>query len=103
MMSFGPGGRARVATRRLLLIARDALRTKPTAGTHWSCRTMAEATGIPKSMIHRVWLAFGLQPHRQRTFKLSTDPFFVEKVRDIVGTHPRRSCCVWMRKLKSRR
>jgi putative transposase len=48
---------------------------------------MAEATGIPKSMIHRVWLAFGLQPHRQRTFKLSTDPFFVEKVRDIVGLY----------------
>lgn len=48
---------------------------------------MAEATGIPKSMIHRVWQAFGLQPHRQRTFKLSTDPFFVEKVRDIVGLY----------------
>jgi putative transposase len=63
------------------------LRTKPTAGTHWSCRTMAEATGIPKSLIHRVWLAFGLQPHRQRTFKLSTDPFFVEKVRAIVGLY----------------
>jgi putative transposase len=63
------------------------LRTKPTASTHWSCRTMAEATGIPKSLIHRVWQAFGLQPHRQRTFKLSTDPFFVEKVRDIVGLY----------------
>lgn len=63
------------------------LRTKPVASTQWSCRTMAEATGIPKSTIHRVWQAFGLQPHRQRTFKLSTDPFFVEKVRDIVGRY----------------
>lgn len=48
---------------------------------------MAEATGIPKSLVHRVWRAFGLPPHRPRTFKLSTDPFFVEKVRDIVGLY----------------
>ena len=68
-------------------LIQTTLRTKPEAHTQWSCRTLEETTGIPKSTIHRVWQAFGLQPHRQRTFKLSTDPFFVEKVRDIVGLY----------------
>lgn len=68
-------------------LVQKTLRTKPVASTQWSCRTMGDATGISKSTVHRVWQAFGLQPHRQRTFKLSTDPFFVEKVRDIVGLY----------------
>ena len=68
-------------------LVRRTVCTKPKASTHWSCRTMATATGLSKSMVHRVWQAFGLQPHRQRTFKLSTDPFFVEKVRDIAGLY----------------
>lgn len=68
-------------------LVRRTLRTRPKVSTHWSCRTMAAATGLSKSMVHRVWQAFGLQPHRQRTFKLSTDPFFVEKVRDIAGLY----------------
>lgn len=68
-------------------LVQKTLHTKPAAGTHWSCRAMEQATGISKSTVHRVWQAFGLQPHRQRTFKLSTDPFFVEKVRDIVGLY----------------
>ncbi len=48
---------------------------------------MAEQTRISKSTVHRIWQIFGLEPHRQRHFKLSTDPFFVEKVRDIVGLY----------------
>ena len=48
---------------------------------------MAEATGLSKSTVHRVWTAFNLQPHRQKHFKLSTDPFFTEKVCDIVGLY----------------
>jgi hypothetical protein len=52
--------------------------------THWSLRSMAEAVGYEPSTIHRIWKAFGLQPHCSETFKLSTNPFFVEKVRDIV-------------------
>ena len=48
---------------------------------------MAEATGVSKSTVQRVWTAFHLQPHRQKHFQLSTDPFFVEKVRDIVGLY----------------
>ena len=68
-------------------LIKRTLETKPEGATHWSCRTMAEATGISKSTVQRVWNAFGLQPHRQRHFKLSTDPFFVEKLRDVVGLY----------------
>ena len=68
------------------LIART-LQTKPPKGTHWSCRSMAEATELSKSTVQRIWSTFGVQPHRQKHFKISTDPFFVEKVRDIVGLY----------------
>jgi putative transposase len=68
------------------LIAKT-LATKPEAGTHWSVRTMAGETGLSKSTVHRLFQLFGLQPHRSRSFKLSTDPFFVEKLRDIVGLY----------------
>ena len=66
---------------------RKTLEETPTDATHWSLRSMAKATGYAPSTIHRIWQAFGLQPHRSETFKLSTDPFFVEKVRDIVGLY----------------
>src|SRR5258708_13120743 len=55
--------------------------------SHWSIRQIADETGVSKSTVHRIWQAFGLQPHRQKQFKLSSDPFFVEKVRDIVGLY----------------
>src|SRR5205823_11174218 len=54
---------------------------------HWSLRQVARHTQLSKSTVHRIWQAFGLQPHRQRHFKLSKDPFFVEKVRDIAGLY----------------
>ena len=60
---------------------------KPEEETHWSTRSLAEQTGLSKSTIQRVWKAFGLQPHRQKYFKLSNDPFFIEKVYDIVGLY----------------
>jgi transposase len=63
------------------------LESKPKAATHWSTRTMAAATGMSQSAISRIWRAFGLQPHKADTFKLSTDPYFVEKVRDVVGLY----------------
>lgn len=63
------------------------LESKPEAATHWSTRGMAEATGLSQSAVVRIWRAFGLQPHRAGTFKLSTDPLFVEKVRDVVGLY----------------
>jgi putative transposase len=64
-----------------------ALHTKPVAATQWSVRSFAQATKVSPSMAHRLFKLFGLQPHRQQSFKLSTDPFFVEKVRDIVGLY----------------
>lgn len=63
------------------------LETRPQHTTHWSTRTMAEASGLNQNAIVRIWRAFGLKPHLQENFKLSTDPFFVEKVRDIVGLY----------------
>jgi len=63
------------------------LESKPSAATHWSTRNMAKASGLSQSAIVRIWHAFGLQPQRSETFKLSTDPFFVEKVRDVVGLY----------------
>ena len=64
-----------------------ALDERPAEGTHWSVRSYAQASGVSKSTVHRYFKLFGIQPHRTRTFKLSTDPFFVEKVRDIVGLY----------------
>jgi len=61
--------------------------SKPANATHWSTRGMAQATGLSQTAISRIWRAFGLQPHRADTFKLSTDPYFVEKVRDVVGLY----------------
>ena len=61
------------------------LETKPKDATHWSTRSMAAATGMTQNAIHRIWKAFALQPHRTTTFKLSKDPQFIEKVRDVVG------------------
>jgi transposase len=63
------------------------LETKPKAATHWSTRTMAQAEGLSQSAVGRIWRAFGLKPHLAETFKLSTDPYFVEKVRDVVGLY----------------
>ena len=63
------------------------LEQTPPDGTHWSLRSMARASGYAPSTIHRIWRAFGLQPHRSETFKLSADPLFVDKVRDIVGLY----------------
>lgn len=63
------------------------LETKPTDATHWSTRSMARRAGLSQSAVSRIWRAFALQPHRQGVFKLSTDPLFIEKVRDIVGLY----------------
>jgi putative transposase len=82
-----PGGPRRLRDEQIAALIRKTLKTTPKGGTHWTCRALAAETRLSKSTIHRVWTAFGLQPHRQKHFKLSTDPFFVEKVRDIVGLY----------------
>ena len=63
------------------------LEETPADATHWSTRSMAKATGMSQSAVSRIWRAFGLKPHLVDTFKLSPDPLFVEKVRDIVGLY----------------
>ena len=63
------------------------LESLPADATHWSSRGMAKASGISVTSVQRIWRAFGLQPHRMETFKLSTDPDFVTKVRDVVGLY----------------
>ena len=63
------------------------LETTPPDATHWSTRSMAEQLGLSQSMVSRVWRAFGLAPHKQDSWKLSKDPLFVEKVRDVVGLY----------------
>jgi len=66
---------------------RTTLESRPKDATHWSTRSLARKLGLSQSTVSRMWRAFGLQPHRVETFKLSTDPLFVEKVRDIAGLY----------------
>ncbi len=82
-----PGRPRSISDERVAGLIRRTLQTKPRDGTHWSVRQMAAQSRLAKSTVHRIWQALGVQPHRQRHFKLSNDPFFVEKVRDIVGLY----------------
>jgi transposase len=63
------------------------LESAPRNATHWSTRSLADAIGLSRASVHRIWKAFALQPHRTETFKLSKDPLFIDKVRDIVGLY----------------
>jgi len=82
-----PGRPRSISDETVAMLVRKTLQTKPKDGTHWTIRSAAKDTKLSRPTVHRIWQAFGLQPHRQRHFKLSTDPFFVEKVRDIVGLY----------------
>jgi transposase len=82
-----PGAPRKVSDEEIEAVITRTLETKPKTATHWSTRGMAEATGLSQSTISRVWRAFGLKPHRSDTFKLSNDPYVVEKVRDVVGLY----------------
>jgi putative transposase len=83
-----PPGRPRsLADEQVAKLMRRALSTKPKDATHWSVRTFAKSSGISKSEVQRYFALFGIQPHRSKSFKLSNDAFFVEKVRDIVGLY----------------
>ena len=72
---------------RIEAVITKTLESLPSDATHWSSRGMARASGLSTSTVQRIWRAFGLQPHREGTFKLSTDPDFVDKVRDVVGLY----------------
>ena len=82
-----PGAPRTVSDTQVENVIVRTLESTPPNATHWSTRSMASATGLSQSTIVRIWRAFGLQPHRVETFKLSTDPQFIEKVRDIVGLY----------------
>jgi transposase len=82
-----PGTPRTIEDSRIEAVIVRTLESLPPAATHWSSRSMARACGLSVSTVQRIWRAFGLQPHRLETFKLSTDPDFVAKVRDVVGLY----------------
>jgi transposase len=82
-----PGAPRSISDAQVEEVIAKTLESKPAHATHWSTRGMAKTVGLSQTAISRIWRAFALQPHRHETFKLSTDPFFVEKVRDIVGLY----------------
>lgn len=82
-----PGVPRTISDAQVAEVVRMTLEDKPPDATHWSIRSMAAASGISRSSVNTIWRAFNLQPHRSETFKLSKDPNFVEKVRDIVGLY----------------
>ena len=82
-----PGRPRTIDDDQVVAVIERTLRSTPRDATHWSIRSMATETGFSHTTIRRIWNAFGLQPHRSETFKLSSDPLFVDKVRDIVGLY----------------
>jgi len=84
---YRPGRPRTVSDTQVAAVIERTLQTTPKDATHWSIRTMAAEAGLSHTTIRRIWNAFGLQPHRSETFKLSTDPLFVDKVQDIVGLY----------------
>jgi len=82
-----PGAPRKVTDAQVEEVITKTLESTPKDATHWSVRSMAAETSLKPNAVFRIWHAFGLKPHRQDTFKLSKDPFFIEKVRDIVGLY----------------
>jgi transposase len=82
-----PGRPKQISADKEAAIVEATLQTKPKDATHWSVRTLAKAQGVSKATIQRIWRKYRLQPHRVESFKFSTDPAFVPKVRDIVGLY----------------
>ena len=82
-----PGTPRRLSDEEVERVLTMTLESTPKNATHWSTRSLAAACGLSRSSVHRVWQAFALAPHRSETFKLSRDPLFIDKVRDIVGLY----------------
>ena len=82
-----PGKPRKISDEKIERLLAKTLRETPKAATHWSTRSMARAAKVSQSTVSRIWRAFNLQPHRTETFKLSKDPYFIEKVRDVVGLY----------------
>jgi transposase len=82
-----PGRPRTITDEQVDAVITTTLESTPQDATHWSTRSMAREVGLTQTAVSRIWRAFGLQPHRQETFKLSKDPLFVEKVHDVVGLY----------------
>src|SRR5260370_28781691 len=83
----GRGRKPNYDTNKIAAIVDATLQTKPEGMTHWSCRTMAKSQGVSKSTINNIWQAHQLKPQRVKTFKLSRDPKFLEKMTDVIGLY----------------
>src|SRR4051812_34725674 len=83
----GRGRKPTIAAAKIEAIVQATTQTRPPGQTHWSCRSMAKAHGVSPATVQRIWDARGLKPHRLRTFKLSNDPRFSEKLTDVVGLY----------------
>ena len=101
-----PGAPRTIEDERVDAVIAKTLESVPTGATHWSTRSMAQAMGMSQTAVSRIWRAFGLQPHRQETFKLSSDPFLSKRSATLSACtwtrHSRRWCCAWMRRVKYR-
>ncbi len=86
-ISPGRGRKPTYDIDKISAIVDATLQTKPKGMTHWSCRTLAKNQGVSKSTIHNIWRAHNLKPHRVKTFKLSRDPKFLDKLTDVVGLY----------------
>lgn len=82
-----PGQPRKVTDAKVEEVITKTLETQPRDATHWSTRSMAKEVGLSQTAVSQIWRAFGLQPHRQGSWKLSKDPLFIEKVRDVVGLY----------------
>jgi len=82
-----PGSPRKVSDAEVERVITKTLESTPKGATHWSTRSMAKATGMSATTVRRIWHTFALQPHRTDTFKLSNDPLFIDKVRDVVGLY----------------
>jgi len=85
--AFRPGRKRKYSDRVVLNIVRKTTQEKPEDATHWSTRSMANAVGVSEATVRRVWKRHGLKPHLTRTFKLSNDPHFAEKLEDVIGLY----------------
>src|SRR5438034_11095782 len=82
-----PGRKPKLSAARVEEIVRKTTQETPSQATHWSTRSMARAAGVSEATVRRIWRAHGLKPHRVRSFKLSNDPQFAEKLEEIVGLY----------------
>ena len=82
-----PGAPRKVSDAEVERVIAKTLESTPKGATHWSTRSMAEVSGMSATTVRRIWHTFALQPHRTDTFKLSNDPLFIDKVRDVVGLY----------------